>query len=129
MLLDKRRDRPAWSPSTLEEIPDDLVDRNFFSSRSPYIKPKPELDIPDGFSMPANTNKFTLPNAGAVRRYIINEFSTGGVTRDQVIQHFEESTNWKGGVREKVLEILDRRTMVKKHPNTYQEQVQWLEYI
>jgi 3-hydroxyisobutyryl-CoA hydrolase len=126
--VDKIRDRPAWSPSTLDEVSEDFVIHNFFSSQSPYIKPKPELNIPDGLLVPNNTNRFAMPSAGAVRRYILND-GAKGVTRNQVIQHFEERTNWKGGVTERILDILNRKTKVQKDPDTNRELIRWIEYL
>jgi 3-hydroxyisobutyryl-CoA hydrolase len=121
--------RPAWSPSTLAEVSEKSILTNFFSPASPYLDPKPELsEVPEHFKEPRNPMRFSLPTQEDVRHYVMQDTPTGGglaVTRDQVIKHFEEETHGKGGVREKVSEILDRKTQPEKGAS---EQNQWIRW-
>jgi 3-hydroxyisobutyryl-CoA hydrolase len=117
VLVDKMKGRPAWSPPTLSEVSEEYVLTNFFSQKSPYFLPEPKLDIPQSLPEPKNPMRYSLPTEEEVRHYIVQDTpSSGGlaVSRNQVLRYFEEKTLGKGGVREKVSDILDRKCQLEK---------------
>ena len=126
--MDKTADRPAWSPSTLAEVSEEYILTKFFSPSSEYLNPEPNLDIPVGLEPPKNPMRYSLPTEGDVQRYVIQDTpSSGGlaVTKDQVINHFEGKTHGKGGVREKVADILDRKSELEKGADAQNTWVRW----
>ena len=55
--------------------------------------------------------RYALPSQESIRLYVAQDTPGSGglaVTRDQVLQYFEQQTKGKGGVRDKVSEVLDR---------------------
>lgn len=90
---------------------EESVARNFFSSPSQYLDVMPEFNPPEGFGTPQNPMRYALPLQESIRLHVTQDTPDSGglaVTRDQVLQHFEQETRSKGGVRDKVSEVLDR---------------------
>lgn len=55
--------------------------------------------------------RFALPSQEKIMLYVTQDIPGSGglaVSRDQVLQYFEHQTKGKGGVQEKVSEVLDR---------------------
>lgn len=55
--------------------------------------------------------RYALPSQESIMLYVTQDTPDSGglaVTRDQVLQHFEQQKKGKGGVRDKVIEVLDR---------------------
>lgn len=128
VVVNKEKGRPAWSPSTLAEVSEKSILSNFFSPTSPYFDPKPELSFPENLSKPGNPMRFALPTQDEVRHYIAQDTpSSGGlaVTKDQVIKYFEEQKQGKGGVREKVSEILQRKSQLEKGADELNPWIRW----
>ena len=71
----------------------------------------PDFYPPTGFDKPKHPMRYALPSQESIRLYVTQDTPGSGglaVTRDQVLQHFEQQTKGKGGVRDKVSEVLDR---------------------
>lgn len=71
----------------------------------------PDFYPPAGFDTPKHPMRYALPSQESIRLYVTQDTpSSGGlaVTRDQVLQYFEQQAKGKGGVRDKVSEVLDR---------------------
>jgi len=110
-VLNKTPGRPDWKPPTLAEVSEESVIRDFFSPSSKYLDAKPEFNPPIGFDRPKHPMRYALPSQESIRRYVTQDTPGSGglaVTRDQVLQHFEQQTKGRGGVRDKVSEVLDR---------------------
>lgn len=110
-VLSKTPGRPDWEPSTLAEVSEESVTQDFFSPSSEYLGSKPEFNPPAGFDKHRDPTRYALPSQESIKFYVTQDTpSSGGlaVTRDQVLQHFEQQTKGKGGVRDKVSEVLDR---------------------
>ncbi|KAM6500435.1 3-hydroxyisobutyryl-CoA hydrolase [Amanita muscaria] len=112
VVVDKIEGRPQWSPGTINEVTDDIVSR-FFEPNSPFLDSVPKLTAPEhlkaGTSHPM---KFALPTEeeiGAVVRGAHSSGGTTGITLDELVSRFEELRYGKMGVREKVLEVAQRR--------------------
>lgn len=110
-VFSKTLGRPDWKPSTLSGVSEESVIQDFFSPSSPYLDAEAEFNPPEGFGKPKQPMRFALPSQETTRLYVTQDTPGSGglaVTRDQVLQHFEQQTKGKGGVRDKVSEILDR---------------------
>ncbi|WPG99515.1 Hypothetical protein R9X50_00233000 [Acrodontium crateriforme] len=101
LLIDKPKRTPNWTPASLQEVSDASVNE-FFSGR-------PTLEL-------LSTNDYKdYPHAwiGLPRERDVQ--STVGKsdmsTRTAVVKHFIKATNGKQGVKEKVGEILERKTI------------------
>jgi len=71
----------------------------------------PDFYPPAGFDKPKHPMRYALPSQENVRLYVTQDTPGSGglaVTRDQALQYFEQQTKGKGGVRDKVSEVLDR---------------------
>ena len=72
--------------------------------------------------------RFSLPTQEEVRHYIMQDtpFSGGlAVSQDQVLRYFEEKTHGKGGVKEKVSDVLDRKCELEKGADTQNPWLRW----
>lgn len=110
-VLSKTPGRPDWQPSTLAEVSEKSVIQDFFSPSSKYLASKPEFYPTAGFDKPKHPMRYALPSQENIMNYVTQDIPGGGglaVTRDQVLQHFEQQTKGKGGVQDKIAEVLDR---------------------
>ncbi|KAJ3997285.1 3-hydroxyisobutyryl-coenzyme A hydrolase [Lentinula boryana] len=103
--------RPNWSPATLEDVTDEIVDR-FFDTDSPYLKSMPEFKYPFAPGESRDYTEYALPTETAIRDMVTGEHPNGGdtgITLDELVSSFESITDSKMGVREKVQEVAARR--------------------
>ncbi|KAL0074792.1 ClpP/crotonase-like domain-containing protein [Phycomyces blakesleeanus] len=112
-FLSRPRRKPQWQPSSLEEITDDDIDQLYFNEPSPNALTLPSrLDIIDQYPY----SRFALPTEDEVRRAVTGEgaeFGFEGRLKEEndVIEWFEKGHKRKWGVKEKVLDILRRKTV------------------
>lgn len=115
VLIDKIKTRPNWSPSTLNEVTDDIVSR-FFSPRSPYLSGAPELQIPDHLKLGSGSRKrFGLPTEAEIGEEVMASSPRSGaksIRLDELLAKFEHSLQGKMGVKEKVLEVTHRKCQI-----------------
>lgn len=131
VLIDKSKDkaeRPAWSPSTIAEVPDDKIVFNFFSADSPYLRSAPTLERPAWLEKaePSNPMRFALPREeeiGNVVKGSDGSSSAFAVTLDQLLSRFESRRRGKEGVEEKIREVVKRRCRVE--PDSSGEWLVW----
>ena len=110
-VLSKTPGRPDWQPSTLSDVSEKSVIQDFFAPSSKYLTSKPEFYPTAGFDKPKHPMRYGLPSQESIMLYVTQDTPGSGglaVTRDQVLQYFEQQTKSKGGVRDKVVEVLDR---------------------
>ncbi|GAA6004778.1 hypothetical protein JCM10207_001011 [Rhodosporidiobolus poonsookiae] len=116
--------RPAWSPSTLEEVSDDKLQQIFFSNKPPFTSPplpnlsfkksrraRPTALAPFYVSPHA---RFALPRERDVEKVVKGEDAGSddyAVTKEEVVERLSRRWNGKVGVKEKVEEVLSRRTV------------------
>jgi 3-hydroxyisobutyryl-CoA hydrolase len=106
--------RPAWFPSTISEVRSGEITRKFFSKDSPFTSPTPAFSAP---SHPANVKepdpaKYALPTEleiGAVVRGSGTSSGGTGLTLEELLSHFGQRRPGKHGIREKVLEVVQRK--------------------
>jgi 3-hydroxyisobutyryl-CoA hydrolase len=105
-LIRKPAETPVWQPATLEDVPMDSVDR-YFATRS-----QEQLQLynrgPDASYLRYPHAWIGLPTEKDIQQFI----EQGGKGRKDVLKHFVQTKEGKLGVKEKVLEILDRKTSV-----------------
>lgn len=104
LLVDKPKRTPNWSPDSLEKISQADVD-GFFSHPTDI-----QLLNEDAGSTGADWKEY--PHSFGLPTEIEVQNTVRGYTRDQVLERFLRKTNGKQGVKEKVSEILDRKTSV-----------------
>jgi len=113
LLKEKKKDRAAWSPSTLQDISHDQIREIFFSP--------PADDAVQLTSAPAGRPAYTeyphagfaLPSEKLIAKVVKGETSDSGSfapTEKDVMQWFQREWDGKIGVKEKVQEVLKRKT-------------------
>lgn len=117
-----RENRPAWSPSTLSEVSQELVDQ--FFAPSIYTDNAPELELQNkeidehhSISM-----KYALPSESEVEQMVRGTHAQSGALANNVadiIEIFNTRTGNKHGVEDKILEIVARRCEVVDDPDGY----------
>ncbi|CAK3806658.1 3-hydroxyisobutyryl- hydrolase, mitochondrial [Lecanosticta acicola] len=108
LLVDKPKRTPSWNPDSIDKVTDADVN-SFFTHET-------EFDLLDASAGGTGEDYYRyphqwigLPSEGAVQQQV-----TDGKSRDQVLEHFIEVTHGKQGVKEKVEEILNRKTQSVK---------------
>ncbi|KAF5373676.1 hypothetical protein D9758_000876 [Tetrapyrgos nigripes] len=110
----KTKERPQWNPATLEEVTDEIVDR-FFSSESEYLQGTREFSMPAEFLNNNDPSKYALPTQQSIHDMVTGAHKSSGGTGlmlDELVSNFENMYGNKIGVREKVLEVADRKCKV-----------------
>ncbi|KAF8623491.1 hypothetical protein AX15_006274 [Amanita polypyramis BW_CC] len=113
VLVEKTAGRPRWSPGTIEEVTEEIVSR-FFDPKSPFLAATPKFTVPERFKSGPSSHlmKFALPTEeeiGAVVRGAHSSGGTTGIKLDELLSRFGELRQGKMGVREKVLEVVQRK--------------------
>ncbi|GAA5894680.1 hypothetical protein JCM6882_006657 [Rhodosporidiobolus microsporus] len=115
--------RPAWKPDSLQEVNDTDLQTLFFSNQPPFSSPPvPHLDFKQTRrSRPRALQpykesphaKYLLPREKDVEKIVKGEDAGSdeyAVTKEEVVDRLVKRYNGKVGVREKVEEILSRKT-------------------
>lgn len=107
-LISKQKGRPDWKPNTLEEVTREQVAEFFSENPSGLTLLNKEHsaqyhDYPHAW--------VGLPRESEVKRFVQ---SANPESKDFVVQYFLEDKNQKMGTKEKVEEILERKTKAKK---------------
>lgn len=109
-LIEKRA--PKWDPASLEGVTTSAVAK--------YMIPRASSESPDiSFNYPdvnfmQYPHKFGLPSEQQIQDYITGNDSPDRefkVTAEEVFEHFEKITNSKVGVKQKIEDVLQRKTM------------------
>ncbi|GAA5837681.1 hypothetical protein JCM9279_006834 [Rhodotorula babjevae] len=130
LLINKRKpeqgERPSWSPATLKEVSDADIQRTFFSSPPPFSNPpvpnlrlaqlrksRPGTPLPPYKTSPHA--KWALPSERDVEKIVKGEDAGSddyAVTRAEVVERLVRRSGGKVGVKEKVEEVLRRKTVL-----------------
>lgn len=108
--------RSEWSPSTIGEVTDEIVDR-FFARNSAYLKDAPLLTVPKPFDevpIPKPTT-YTLPTEADIEAVITGYPPKGGstgITYNELLEKFDRFHNGKIGVARKVTDVVERKCEV-----------------
>ncbi|KAI9322483.1 ClpP/crotonase-like domain-containing protein [Dichotomocladium elegans] len=110
-FISKPRRKPMWDPRTLQELSEDDVDQLYFTDPSPN-----ELTFPSNLDMRNYPYaRYTLPSEDSVRQAITGEGPEFGPdnrlkTEREIMDWFVKGSQGKRGVREKLVDILARKT-------------------
>jgi 3-hydroxyisobutyryl-CoA hydrolase len=130
VLVDKAHERPTWSPAHVDDVADSDVAAKFFSLDSEFLQKTPKIRIPEVFrnarSQSIDPMRFALPredDIGLVVKGAHGTSSSFAMTLPQLLEKFESMTGSKAGVREKILEVVSRKTTTTPRDS---EGVEWL---
>lgn len=118
----KPRRKPQWQPPQLAGISEDDIDQLYFSDASPN-----DLSLPSKMDLRTYPySRFALPSEEEVRLAVTGEgpeFKMEGRLKEEeeIISWFVNGHRGKWGVREKILDILARKTV-----GTEEEGLVWL---
>ena len=107
LLIDKPRRTPNWDPPSLDQVADKVVNEFFPAMENLHLQllnSGPDADYRD----PPYGADIGLPRERVIEEYVRNSRPGG---KGKVVEHFVNRSNGKQGVREKVEEFLERRTV------------------
>ncbi|TFL07281.1 3-hydroxyisobutyryl-CoA hydrolase [Pterulicium gracile] len=110
---DRKKGRPAWKPSTIAEVDREKVIADFFHVEKNF--PTVKVPMEDISSTPRNPMRYALPTEEEIRAVVAGSATSGGstsVTLPELVARFQERTNGKYGVKEKVEEVVARQCQV-----------------
>ncbi|KAI7857287.1 ClpP/crotonase-like domain-containing protein [Circinella umbellata] len=109
-FLNKPRQRPQWNPNHISDIE---VDQLYFSRGSPN-----ELTFLSNLDMRQYPYaRFGLPSENDVRLALMTGDEKDRLTtKQQIMDWFVKGSRGKHGVKEKIQDILDRKTIVETKP-------------
>ncbi|KAI0093896.1 3-hydroxyisobutyryl-coenzyme A hydrolase [Irpex rosettiformis] len=120
VLVEKIKERPQWSPPTLQEVGDDYIEGTFFKKFSPEDGTAPSIALSADLQLePSKTGSpmlYTLPTEDEIRQLVTgSHFSSGStsLTEGELIQKLEKLRRGKMGIREKVAEVVSRRCVAE----------------
>lgn len=130
VLVDKIRERPAWLPNTLEEVSDADIVSKFFLKDSPYLSSAPKITVPDYLSMAKERDpmRYALPTEkeiGTMVRGSHHASGRAGLKMVELISKFEDLRQGKHGVKEKILEVAQRKCEIVDNADG---NFQWLKW-
>ncbi len=113
VIVQKSKEIPDWDPATLKGVTPDNVSR-FFDPDSPYIEGAPKLHIPEDLAtnLISNPMKFALPTEAEIGSVVTGQHASGGemsIRIDELLTRFADLRPGKMGVKEKILEVIERR--------------------
>ncbi|KDR81742.1 hypothetical protein GALMADRAFT_135147 [Galerina marginata CBS 339.88] len=113
VIVQKLKERPGWSPSTLEDVTPDIISR-FFDPKSSFLTPAPSLSVPAELTSGTISNpfKYVLPTEEEIGSVVTGSHASGGGLAfrfDELLARFAELRPGKMGVKEKLLEVVQRR--------------------
>ncbi|PFH54255.1 hypothetical protein AMATHDRAFT_53149 [Amanita thiersii Skay4041] len=129
VLLEKVKGRPQWSPSTLDEVSPEIISR-FFSSESTFLASAPKLSIPEHLNSgtPSRFMKYALPTEKEIGSVVRGEHRSGGTTGirlDELLSRFEDLRQGKMGVKEKILEVAQRKCQIVDNADNHFVWLKW----
>ena len=132
VLIEKTKGRPAWSPPTLAEIKLDEIHTKFFGQYSPENGTAPALEVPQGIevntSKTGNPMRFALPTEVEIRQLVRGDHPASGgsaLTKKQLIEKVMSFHMGKMGVREKVLDVIERKCVEVANVGDDEKYLKW----
>ena len=118
VIVDRIETRPNWSPARLEDVSVEIVAK-FFEPKSPYLTMAPEVTIPAELTSGTKVNpaKYALPSEEEIGSAVTGSKPSGQILYDDLLKKFMEQQPGKIGVKEKILEVVQRRCEVKNDGN------------
>lgn len=116
LLVKKEKTRAAWNPDTLEEVNLESLKRTFFSAQAPstvHLLPPIYLSTSIKAYKSYPHSNYSLPNEELIKDYVLGNTKESGnfaLTKKELVNVLQKKWINKIGVKEKVLEVLGRRT-------------------
>lgn len=129
--MNKEKSRPAWSPDRLEDVKDSAILETFFQKYSPEKKTAPQLAAPSYLpkkAEPSDPMRYALPTEAEIRAMVDGSHRDSGattITLDELLAKFHRMRGGKAGVREKVLEVVQRRCVEEADKHMDKKWIQW----
>jgi 3-hydroxyisobutyryl-CoA hydrolase len=128
VLVDRIKERPNWQPVAVEYVSYDDVISQFFKTSSKYLQNSKPLDVPEQVSTRTDMIKFGLPCEQEIQEVVTGTHKTSsskGLDANQVMKVFQQLYPNKGGLEERVSEVLDRKCEVVDDPGHFKH-VRWI---
>lgn len=130
VLFAKTLERPEWSPAKIKDVTPEIVSR-FFDADSPFLKDVPSLTPPVDLTpgTPSNPRQYTLPSEEEIGSVVMGSHATGGglgVRIDELLARFAELRPGKMGVKEKVIEVVQRKCEVTDNRDGNRVWLKWI---
>ena len=128
VLVEKTAGRPAWSPATLGEVEDKVIEDNFFERFDASKGTAPQLVESTPFARDHGFMEFSLPTEDEIRKMVNGEHPSSGttvITRDELVKAFIFEYGGKLGVKEKVLEVAARCCVEEPDKETNNKWLRW----
>lgn len=127
--MEKSKGRPEWSPSSIQDVTSTIVS-NFFHSKSPFLVDAPALEVPADIEPGTISDplKYALPTEEEIGSVVMGSHASGGglgIRLDELLARFAELRPGKMGVKEKVLEVVQRRCEVTDNADGYRVWLAW----
>lgn len=107
------KQKPNWEPSSLSQVDDVKIKQHYFDSPSPLRLEM--LSSRDYKNYPHR--KYMLPSEEDIKRVVTGEAADVGnyaLNRQQILEHLLRERQGKQGLKQKVSEVLDRKTVVNQ---------------
>jgi 3-hydroxyisobutyryl-CoA hydrolase len=130
VLVLKTSERPEWKPSRIKDVTPEIVSR-FFDADSPFLKDVPSLTLPDDLTSETLSNpmKYALPSEEEIGSVVLGSHATGGglgIRIDELLGRFAELRPGKMGVKEKVIEVVQRKCEVTDNRDGNRVWLKWI---
>ncbi|KAA1123610.1 hypothetical protein PGTUg99_020630 [Puccinia graminis f. sp. tritici] len=123
LLVNKQKSRPGWRPSEIDEVDLAALTTKYFSNRaasSTHIVRLEGLKTQMKSYHEYPHSKYGLPSEELIKAFVTGDVKgTSGhlaLTRQELLQLVLGLYNHKIGVQHKLIDVLDRRTVVKVGP-------------
>ena len=136
VLLEKTKGRPAWSPSTVEEVNDSDIKTKFFGQFSPSEGTAPSIEVPTDLPIDAEkagrlAMRYALPTEAEIRLFVKGDHPASGgskITKEELVKRFNILRNGKIGVTEKVTEVAARKCIEVEDKASGMKFLEWKEF-
>ncbi|TFK94747.1 3-hydroxyisobutyryl-coenzyme A hydrolase [Polyporus arcularius HHB13444] len=131
VLVNKEKSRPAWSPAHLNEVNDEEIRRTFFSKFSPEQDTAPKITPPAYLPQPnqlADPMRYALPTEVEIRSMVDGSHRDSGateITLDELLAKFDRARGRKPGMREKILEVVQRKCVSEQDKHMDKRWLKW----
>ncbi|CCM00561.1 uncharacterized protein FIBRA_02595 [Fibroporia radiculosa] len=128
IIVRKEKATPAWSPRTLGDVSDAWVARTFFAEYAPERGTVPRLAVPPYARRMLDPMTHTLPAESEIRAVVEGRHEHSvrrTVGLEELVELCAEMKGGKMGVREKVVEVVQRKCEVRKDAGSGREWLVW----
>lgn len=128
--MEKLKSRPEWYPPSISHVNDADIQETFFSKYSPSRGTAPTLQPPAMFDQKKlpNPMRFALPTEEEIGQMVSGDHpSSGGtvITEEELLTKFVDLKRGKNGVREKVLEVVQRKCSFDQDKHLNKTWLKW----